>query len=127
MFQIILELCRNEETASILCVQPHLEQIHTGVSEGSVYILLITISPPKKQKWQHISWPASNVDSDGVFQSGDAEVDAEETIFVELIQTLLKDPAEREHFYEARQTCVTTLTFWVESLFILLFPVMLDL
>lgn len=38
-----------------------------------------------------------------VFQSGDAEVDAEEAIFVELIQTLLKDPAEREHFYQARQ------------------------
>ncbi|KAK5609572.1 hypothetical protein CRENBAI_004443, partial [Crenichthys baileyi] len=32
--------------------------------------------------------------------SGDAEVDAEEAIFVELIQTLLKDPAEREHFYQ---------------------------
>lgn len=42
-------------------------------------------------------------DSDCVFQGGDAEVDAEETIFVELIQTLLKDPAEREHFYQARQ------------------------
>ncbi|XP_015250989.1 PREDICTED: zinc finger protein 2 homolog [Cyprinodon variegatus] len=32
--------------------------------------------------------------------SGDAEVDAEEAIFVELIQTLLNDPAEREHFYQ---------------------------
>ncbi|XP_010885556.1 zinc finger protein 2 homolog [Esox lucius] len=31
--------------------------------------------------------------------SGDAEVDAEEAIFLELIQTLLKDPAEREHFF----------------------------
>lgn len=40
---------------------------------------------------------------DGVFQSGDAEVDAEEAIFVALIQTLLKEPAEREHFYQARQ------------------------
>uniref|UniRef100_A0A3Q3NMG8 Zinc finger protein 2 homolog n=1 Tax=Mastacembelus armatus TaxID=205130 RepID=A0A3Q3NMG8_9TELE len=37
---------------------------------------------------------------DGVFQSGDAEVDAEEAIFVELIQTLLKDAAERDHFYQ---------------------------
>lgn len=37
-----------------------------------------------------------------MFQSGDAEVDAEEAIFMELIQTLLKDPAEREHFYQAR-------------------------
>lgn len=39
-FQIILELCRNEETANILCVQPHLERIrppgYTGVSESSV-------------------------------------------------------------------------------------------
>uniref|UniRef100_A0A3Q2GQZ6 Zinc finger protein 2 homolog n=1 Tax=Cyprinodon variegatus TaxID=28743 RepID=A0A3Q2GQZ6_CYPVA len=29
-----------------------------------------------------------------------AHVDAEEAIFVELIQTLLNDPAEREHFYQ---------------------------
>ncbi|XP_078137646.1 uncharacterized protein LOC144537697 isoform X1 [Sander vitreus] len=64
--KIILELCRNEETANILCVQPHLERIR----------------PP------------------GYTGSGDAEVDAEEAIFVELIQTLLKDPAEREHFYQ---------------------------
>ena len=40
--------------------------------------------------------------NDSIFQSGDAEVDAEEAIFVELIQTLLKDPAERKHFYQAR-------------------------
>ncbi|XP_026003320.1 zinc finger protein 2 homolog isoform X2 [Astatotilapia calliptera] len=64
--RVILELCRNEETANILCVQPHLERIH----------------PP------------------GYTGSGDAEVDAEEAIFVELTQTLLKDPAEREHFYQ---------------------------
>lgn len=43
----------------------------------------------------------SNIDS--MFQSGDAEVDAEEAIFVELIQTLLKEPAEREHFYQVSQ------------------------
>lgn len=40
-FQIILELCRNEETANILCVQPHLERIrppgYTGVSESSIH------------------------------------------------------------------------------------------
>uniref|UniRef100_A0AAQ6APR4 TERF1-interacting nuclear factor 2 N-terminal domain-containing protein n=1 Tax=Amphiprion ocellaris TaxID=80972 RepID=A0AAQ6APR4_AMPOC len=64
--KIILELCRNEETANVLCVQPHLERIR----------------PP------------------GYTGSGDAEVDAEEAIFVELTQTLLKDPAEREHFYQ---------------------------
>lgn len=40
--------------------------------------------------------------NDSVFQSGDAEVDAEEAIFVALIQTLLKDPAEREHFYQVK-------------------------
>lgn len=65
--KIILDLCRNEETANILCVQPHLERIRPLGYTGS----------------------------------GDAEVDAEEAIFVELIQTLLKDPAEREHFYQA--------------------------
>ncbi|TMS02562.1 Zinc finger protein 2-like protein [Larimichthys crocea] len=64
--KIILELCRNEETANILCIQPHLERIR----------------PP------------------GYTGSGDAEVDAEEAIFVALIQTLLKEPAEREHFYQ---------------------------
>uniref|UniRef100_A0A3Q3F222 Zinc finger protein 708-like n=1 Tax=Labrus bergylta TaxID=56723 RepID=A0A3Q3F222_9LABR len=65
--RIILELCRDEETANTLCIEPHLEKIrppgYTAVSE-------------------------------------DAEVDAEVAIFVELVQTLLKDPAEREHFYQ---------------------------
>ncbi|XP_051248299.1 zinc finger protein 345 isoform X1 [Dicentrarchus labrax] len=64
--KVILELCRNEETANILRIQPHLERIRPAGYAGS----------------------------------GDAEVDAEEAIFVELIQTLLKDPAEREHFYQ---------------------------
>ncbi|XP_029969282.1 zinc finger protein 345-like [Salarias fasciatus] len=64
--KVILELCRNQETANVVCVQPHLERIR----------------PP------------------GYTGSGDAEVDAEEAIFVELAQTLLKDPAEREHFYQ---------------------------
>ncbi|KAF7228933.1 zinc finger protein ZFP2 [Nothobranchius furzeri] len=36
----------------------------------------------------------------GYSGSGDAEVDTEEAIFVELIQTLLSDSAEREHFYQ---------------------------
>ncbi|XP_034529011.1 zinc finger protein 2 homolog [Notolabrus celidotus] len=63
--RIILELCRNEETAKTLCVEPHLERIRPAGYTGS----------------------------------GDAEVDAEVAIFVELVQTLLKDPAEREHFY----------------------------
>uniref|UniRef100_A0A3P9C991 Tc1-like transposase DDE domain-containing protein n=1 Tax=Maylandia zebra TaxID=106582 RepID=A0A3P9C991_9CICH len=62
--RVILELCRNEETANILCVQPHLERIHPPGYTG-------------------------------------VKVDAEEAIFVELTQTLLKDPAEREHFYQA--------------------------
>ncbi|XP_029317385.1 zinc finger protein 2 homolog isoform X2 [Cottoperca gobio] len=64
--KIILELCRNEETANTLCIQPHLERIRPAGYTGS----------------------------------GDAEVDAEEAIFVELVQTLLKEPAEREHFYQ---------------------------
>ncbi|KAM4711757.1 uncharacterized protein FYW61_020872 isoform 2-T2 [Anableps anableps] len=64
--KVILELCRNADTANTLHVQPHLERIR----------------PP------------------GYSGSGDAEVDAEEAIFVELVQTLLKDPAEREHFYK---------------------------
>ncbi|XP_068163594.1 zinc finger protein ZFP2-like isoform X2 [Antennarius striatus] len=64
--KIILELCRNEETAKDLFIQPYLERIR----------------PP------------------GHSGSGDAEMDAEKAIFVELIQTLLKDPAEREHFYQ---------------------------
>ncbi|XP_034382391.1 zinc finger protein 2 homolog isoform X4 [Cyclopterus lumpus] len=64
--RVILELCRNEETANVLGIQPHLESIRPAGYTGS----------------------------------GDAEVDAEEAIFVELIQTLLKDPAERKHFYQ---------------------------
>ncbi|XP_058482134.1 zinc finger protein ZFP2-like isoform X1 [Solea solea] len=64
--RIILELCRDEKTANMLCIQPYLERIR----------------PP------------------GYTGSGDAEVDAEEAIFMELILTLVKDPAEREHFYQ---------------------------
>ncbi|KAM9705815.1 uncharacterized protein ACNS7B_001886 isoform 2-T3 [Menidia menidia] len=64
--KIILELCRSEETANAVYVQPHLERIRPLGYSGS----------------------------------GDAEVDAEEAIFVELIQTLLNDPAEKEHFYQ---------------------------
>uniref|UniRef100_A0A3Q2WGT6 Zinc finger protein 260-like n=1 Tax=Haplochromis burtoni TaxID=8153 RepID=A0A3Q2WGT6_HAPBU len=68
--RVILELCRNEETANILCVQPHLERIHppgyTGVSVSTIL---------HKSKVQVQSC-------------------------VTLTQTLLKDPAEREHFYQ---------------------------
>lgn len=43
--QIILELCKNEETANMLTVQPHLTRIrppgHTGVSKQSFCIKII--------------------------------------------------------------------------------------
>lgn len=48
--------------------------------------------------WRWFTVPLSLISS--ISQSGDAEVDAEEAIFLELIQTLLKDPAEREHFFQ---------------------------
>lgn len=54
--QFILELCRNEETANILCVQPHLERMrppgHTGVSESSVFTFALLQFP--KNRWQHV-------------------------------------------------------------------------
>ncbi|MEQ2263065.1 hypothetical protein XENORESO_002635 [Xenotaenia resolanae] len=48
----------------------------------------------------HVQPHLERIRPPGYSGSGDAEVDAEEAIFVELIQTLLKDPAEREHFYQ---------------------------
>lgn len=53
-FQIILELCRNEETANILCVQPHLERIrppgYTGVSESAFTSTLPKLAFTKQVK-----------------------------------------------------------------------------
>lgn len=46
--QIILELCRNEETANILCIQPHLERIRPpGYTGVSVFTMM----------WQLVRWP----------------------------------------------------------------------
>lgn len=38
-------------------------------------------------------------------------MDAEEAVFMELIQTLLKDPAERRHFYQARRPNTLTPSY----------------
>uniref|UniRef100_A0A674DTH4 TERF1-interacting nuclear factor 2 N-terminal domain-containing protein n=1 Tax=Salmo trutta TaxID=8032 RepID=A0A674DTH4_SALTR len=35
-----------------------------------------------------------------LLQSGDAEVELSESNFVELVESLLKDPSERENFYQ---------------------------
>jgi hypothetical protein len=38
-----------------------------------------------------------------VFQATDAEVGLSESNFLGLVQTLLKDPDEREHFFQVSQ------------------------
>ena len=42
-----------------------------------------------------------------MLQVCDEEVEESETNFLVLVQTLLKDPAEREHFFQVR--CIVTL------------------
>ncbi|XP_036376474.1 zinc finger protein 271-like [Megalops cyprinoides] len=68
--RFILELCRDEHPADPQTIQTHIDRI------------------------QSPSVPSSSIGS------SDAEVEAMEANFVELVKTLLKDPAEREHFFQ---------------------------
>ncbi|KAM9402002.1 uncharacterized protein ACWYII_029313 isoform 1-T1 [Salvelinus alpinus] len=68
--RLVLELCRSKDTADLLTIQAHLDIIHT-LTEKSLH------------KESH----------------GD-ELEAAECNFVELVQTLLEDPSEREHFFQ---------------------------
>lgn len=42
-----------------------------------------------------------------MFQACDEEVEESETNFLVLVQTLLKDAAEREHFFQVRCSYIT--------------------
>ncbi|KAK6296006.1 hypothetical protein J4Q44_G00337190 [Coregonus suidteri] len=68
--RLVLELCRNDSTADLVTIQPHLDKIHY-LTEFSVHK-----------------------------ESNDDELEATESNFVELVQTLLEDPSEREHFFQ---------------------------
>ncbi|XP_041709292.1 zinc finger protein 2 homolog isoform X1 [Coregonus clupeaformis] len=69
--RLVLELCRSEGTADFLTIQAHLDIIHT-LTEKSLH------------KESH----------------GD-ELEASDSNFVVLVQTLLEDPSEREHFFKS--------------------------
>ncbi|KAG5267947.1 hypothetical protein AALO_G00227730 [Alosa alosa] len=68
--RLILELCRGENPADLKTLQPHLDRIRA---------------------------PPVNVMNS---EACDEEVEESETNFLLLVQTLLKDPAEREHFFQ---------------------------
>ncbi|XP_029617415.1 zinc finger protein 79-like [Salmo trutta] len=68
--RMVLELCRSAGTADLLTIQAHLDIIHT-LTQNSLH------------KESH----------------GD-ELEASDSNFVELVQTLLEDPSEREHFFQ---------------------------
>ncbi|KAM9401984.1 uncharacterized protein ACWYII_029308 isoform 1-T1 [Salvelinus alpinus] len=68
--RMVLELCRSKDTADLLTIQAHLDIINT-LTEKSLH------------KESH----------------GD-ELEAADCNFVELVQTLLEDPSEREHFFQ---------------------------
>ncbi|XP_028810068.1 uncharacterized protein LOC114764537 isoform X2 [Denticeps clupeoides] len=68
--RLILELCRGEDPADLSTLKPHLDRIHAP-----------TVDPMHSE-------------------AGDEEVDESEVNFLELVQTLLKDPTEREHFFQ---------------------------
>uniref|UniRef100_A0A8C7CL25 C2H2-type domain-containing protein n=1 Tax=Oncorhynchus kisutch TaxID=8019 RepID=A0A8C7CL25_ONCKI len=69
--RMVLELCCSAGTADLLTIQAHLDIIHT-LTETSLH-----------KEVSH----------------GD-ELDASDSNFVELVQTLLEDPSEREHFFQ---------------------------
>ncbi|XP_041719724.2 zinc finger protein 23-like isoform X7 [Coregonus clupeaformis] len=72
--KLVLELCRTEQTAEL---QSHLDRIHAVRSHpGDADILWL--------------FP----------QSCCAEVDASESNFFALVQTLIQNPVEREHFFQ---------------------------
>uniref|UniRef100_A0A8C8JUK2 C2H2-type domain-containing protein n=1 Tax=Oncorhynchus tshawytscha TaxID=74940 RepID=A0A8C8JUK2_ONCTS len=68
--RLVLELCLSESTADLVTIQPHLDKIHY-LTEYAVHK-----------------------------ESNDDELEATESNFVELVQTLLEDPSEREHFFQ---------------------------
>ncbi|XP_018610401.1 zinc finger protein 135 [Scleropages formosus] len=68
--KLILELCRGEHPVDPQTIQPHLDRIRA---------------------------PS---DHSGHTDCSDAEVEASRANFWQLVQTLLKDPAEREHFFQ---------------------------
>ncbi|KAJ8411127.1 hypothetical protein AAFF_G00171330 [Aldrovandia affinis] len=68
--RLILELCRGEQPADLQTIQPKLDRM----------------------------CPSAETPTDT--EVNDAEVEASEANFLELVQTLLKDPAEREHFFQ---------------------------
>ncbi|XP_042560597.1 uncharacterized protein zgc:113263 isoform X3 [Clupea harengus] len=68
--RLILELCRGENPADLKTLQSHLDRIR---------------APPVHAMNSEVC---------------DEEVEESETNFLVLVQTLLKDPAEREHFFQ---------------------------
>ncbi|XP_014063913.2 zinc finger protein 79 [Salmo salar] len=68
--RMVLELCRSAGTADLLIIQAHLDIIHT-LTQNSLH----------KESY------------------GD-KLEASDSNFVELVQTLLEDPSEREHFFQ---------------------------
>ncbi|XP_010895164.5 uncharacterized protein LOC105025854 [Esox lucius] len=67
--QLVLELCRSDQSADPETIQPHLSRMRTCI-----------ITHTEKEI--------------------DPEVEASESNFLELVQTLLDDPIEREHFFQ---------------------------
>ncbi|XP_055738534.1 uncharacterized protein LOC129823665 isoform X2 [Salvelinus fontinalis] len=69
--QLVLELCRSDHLANPETIQPHLNRMNTCI---------ITHSDK---------------------EISDPEVEASESNFLKLIQTLLEDPVEKEHFFQS--------------------------
>ncbi|KAL2102750.1 hypothetical protein ACEWY4_001918 [Coilia grayii] len=68
--RLILELCRGKNPADVTTLQPHLDRIQAP--------------------------PVNTING----EVPDEEVEESETNFLVLVQTLLKDPAERDHFFQ---------------------------
>ncbi|KAK6302287.1 hypothetical protein J4Q44_G00266420 [Coregonus suidteri] len=69
--QLVLQLCRSDHLANPETIQPHLNRMKTCII------------------------------THGDKEISDPEVEASESNFLKLIQTLLEDPVEKEHFFQS--------------------------
>ncbi|KAL0985337.1 hypothetical protein UPYG_G00155660 [Umbra pygmaea] len=72
--RLVLELCEDESSADLFTIQPHLNRIHTLTEHSLQETVTRSVS--------------------------DKEMEAVDLNFEELVQTLLEDPSEKEHFFQ---------------------------
>ncbi|XP_029617660.1 uncharacterized protein LOC115199172 isoform X3 [Salmo trutta] len=86
-------------------------QLILGLRARMVLELCRTEQTADQDIQQHLDRIRSLI-STGEAESGDAEVELSESNFVELVESLLKDPSERESFYQVNLFSPRTCSLW---------------